>query len=90
MKTHQSRATPDKSSDLREELRANGNKRKRLEPGEANKQPSHDVRNERDRVVTHPPPNQQILLHAAILSNVVKRQMKKHRKALCKINRRDE
>ena len=56
-KTHQSRATPDKSSDLREELRANGNKGKRLEPGEADKQPSQDVRKERDRAVAHPPPN---------------------------------
>ena len=52
------RATPDKSSYLREEMRANGNKGKRLEPGEADKQPSHDIRNERDRVVMHPPPNQ--------------------------------
>ena len=81
-KAHRIVATPDKSPDIREKQGANANKGKMLGLGEADKQPNQDVRDERDRVVAHPPPSRKTLLHFAILPHTVEARMRKHRKDL--------
>jgi len=89
-KVHLVVATPGRILDLMEKQVANVSKCRMLVLDEADKLLSQDFKGMLDRVISHLPPNRQILLYSATFPLTVETFMRKHLKDPYEINLMDE